>query len=164
MDSHVIVGRICNIKEIHGQKTEEKDNRVLNFSVAVQRYSKGKGRDQEGNPTDYVTTFHNCKAFGATAGRISDKFEKGKFIVVIGSDIDEKYTPKDSEEERTSRVLVVNQIEGPFALANGTSSENTQETAKPASKPASATRPASANKPAPAAKKAASTIDDDIPF
>ena len=176
MDINVQVfsGRIGNIKDMQGEKTEERDGRYIDFSVAgTDHYAKGKGRDKNGDPNDYPTTWLNCRALGRTAGFFADRFEKGDIIVVVGrTDVS---TSGEGDDKKYWYRVIVNELSGPFQMAKhdkGENNDNSEQEQKPAAKTASASKSSSSNggsksnttsKSSTAARKQAQS-NEDIPF
>jgi single-stranded DNA-binding protein len=172
----VFSGRIGNIKDMQGEKTEERDGRYIDFSVAgTDHYAKGKGRDKNGDPNDYPTTWLNCRALGRTAGFFADRFEKGDIIVVVGrTDVS---TSGEGDDKKYWYRVIVNELSGPFQMAkhdkgNNDNNDNSEPAEKPAAKTASASKSngngsskntASASKSSTTARKQAQQ-NEDIPF
>jgi len=170
----VFSGRIGNIKDMQGEKTEERDGRYIDFSVAgTDHYAKGKGRDKNGDPNDYPTTWLNCRALGRTAGFFADRFEKGDIIVVVGrTDVS---TSGEGDDKKYWYRVIVNELSGPFQMAKhdkGENNDNSEQEQKPAAKTASASKSSSSNggsksnttsKSSTAARKQAQS-NEDIPF
>jgi single-stranded DNA-binding protein len=168
-------GRVGKIGEMQGEKTEQKNGHYLDISIAAQdHYQKGKGRDKEGNPTDYPTTWMNARLLGSAADRFLDRVKKGKVVVVKGRlDVS---TSGDGDDKKYWYRIVVNDWDGPFDYAKNESNgdegggEQEQEQ-KPAAKTASASKSSSnggsksngSAKTSGTARKQAAD-DSDIPF
>ncbi len=91
-----LLARITAMKELI---TTQNDSKVLNFSVANNRYN--------GNET--VTDFFNAVAWGKTAEFISKYFKTGQLIMISGTLVNENYE-KDGVKYYTDKI-VVNQAE-----------------------------------------------------
>ena len=104
MNKVMVTGRICN--DLVLRNTGKKD--AIMFTVASQRDFK----NQDGK---YDSDFIQCKAFGNTAKFISDYFNKGDGIEIVGSINTNSYTNEQGEKVYTTAVLVDNVS---FTIAN----------------------------------------------
>lgn len=80
------------------QVRQSGDNTMTTFTIAVDKYSK------EGNKADFI----DCVAFKKTAEFISNYFNKGKEIIVIGSISVNTYQDKDGNTKKSVNVIVSN--------------------------------------------------------
>ncbi len=94
MNSVVLMGRLTADPEL---RTTNSGLNYCRFTVAVDRYSKGKEKK-----TDCV----NCVAWRQTAEFVERYFSKGKMIAVQGSIQTGSFTNKDGAKAYTTDVLV----------------------------------------------------------
>ena len=95
MNKVELIGRITRDLEI---KTSGSTS-ILNFNVAVQRDFK----DKDGK---YGADFINCVAFGKQAEFVSNYFNKGSQIALVGRIQTGSYTNKDGQKVYTTDVAI----------------------------------------------------------
>ena len=96
MNKVILLGRLVEKPELRYSK---ENVAVLSFTIAVQRNFKNESGD-------YEADFINCSAFRKTAELISEYFNKGSKILVIGSLRHDNYQNKDGENRYITRVAV----------------------------------------------------------
>ena len=99
MNNISITGRLTRKPELKSTQSGEK---VVNFTVAVQRNYKSNG--------EYPTDFIDCVAWRGTAETVAKYFEKGSQIGVTGSLESRKYVDTDGNN-RTKWEVKVNNID-----------------------------------------------------
>lgn len=133
----VFIGRLGRDPEV---KFLPSGDAVCSFSIAVAK----KWKDKQSGETKEQTTWVPCSVFGKTAELLGKYGKKGGQLRVNGEFSVRKYTDKDGNEKTQTEIKVQD-----FQLLG----------AKPEG--AGGAAPAPAPRPAP---KAASDMDDDIPF
>ena len=99
-------------------KTFQNGGKAVNFSVATKESWKDKRGQKQEN-----TEWHQCVAFGATAGIVEQYVTKGSRIYVEGSFKTNKWVDKAGQEQKTAQIVVKNvQL-----LGEGRSPENQED-------------------------------------
>ena len=113
MNKVILMGRLTKDPEVR-YSSGDQPSAIANFSLAVDR----KFRKDEAD-------FFNCTAFGKQ-GEFAEKYlKKGTKILLSGRLQNEKYTNKEGQEIRTSKVII-EEIE--FAESKKTTQETPAET------------------------------------
>ena len=102
MNKIIVIGNVGKDPEVRKGKN---DSDVCRFSVATSFSYK----DKEGERVE-KTTWHNCVAFGKTAGLIEKYVFKGSKVCVEGR-IENTSTTNDAGEKKFYSNIVVEQIE-----------------------------------------------------
>jgi len=93
----MLVGRIG--KDAEYKQFSDSENGVVKFSVAT--WESWKDRDGEWKER---TEWHNVELFGKGVGGRADKLKKGAMVVVEGKITTDKWTDKDGNEKRSTKI------------------------------------------------------------
>ena len=138
----IILGNLTRDPEL---RVTPSGTAVANFTIAVNRKFKAGAEDKE------EVAFLDCKAFTKTAENIAKFFTKGKPIFVDARIGQDKWTDKNTQQERTKIVFIVEN----FQFAGGDKPEQSQQQ-RPAQR--------SNSMPNGAGQGGASAAEPDVPF
>lgn len=99
INSVTLTGRVGNQPEV---RYFESGSCVAQFSIAVDRYSKENGKE-----ADWI----NIKLWGKQAQVAADYVRKGSLVGIVGRLEIEKWTDRQSGEERSKAVVVGDRLE-----------------------------------------------------
>ena len=115
MNKIICKGRLVNDVEL---KDIAEDRKVANFRIAIRRdYKNANG--------EFESDFFNCSAFGATANFISQYFNKGKEILLIGH-LQNSQWETEQGEKRVSTSIIVENVEFCGSKSNEETNVETQ--------------------------------------
>jgi single-strand DNA-binding protein len=95
MNYVILIGRLTNDVEVK----EVGENKVVNFTLAVQRTYKNKDGENEAD-------FINCSVWGTTAENLKNYCSKGSQVAVKGQLVTSSYEDKDGNKRYKTEVRV----------------------------------------------------------
>lgn len=98
-----ISGNMCRDPEL---RETVNGSHILNFTVAVNDRRKGNDGEWE----DYAS-FIDCKMFGKRAQAVAKYLSKGTKVCCEGKIVQDRWTDRDSGNNRSKVFVIVNEIE-----------------------------------------------------
>ena len=117
-----ISGALTKTPELKKIANGDKTTTVVNFVIASSR----RFRKKDGN-SDEETTFVNCEAWDSGAETIAKWFDKGDYIIIHGSLINERWEDKEGNKRSREKVRVSNFEFPPRANSKKQDSAETKE-------------------------------------
>lgn len=133
MNVVILRGNVTRDPEVREVKTGDRTTKVVNFTVAVNRFFK-----KSDGTRDKETTFVDCEAWDTGANTIAEYVHKGDPLLVRGSLKLDTWENADGQKRSKLRVRV-----NEFELLSRRENNNTTQESEPETVGASSSDPAS---------------------